>query len=190
MYCAGWSLPRTSGAIASASDGQKGRQRSRYLTAALMRSAMPGVPGQPRMLRPPRARGPNSMRPWNHPTGCPWASRAAVSPGTSWSWRSRRPVRCSAARRQSAEVYAGPRKTSHRGAISSPAALAAKVAAPRAVPASPAAGCTNSRCTSGRARMRWLSFTLSAPPPAKASCPQLPSTSPRWRSISARHVSS
>ena len=50
-------------ATVSSIDGQKGLQRSRNLICALLRSATPGTLGQPMMERPPRARGPNSMRP-------------------------------------------------------------------------------------------------------------------------------
>ncbi|MCY1458990.1 hypothetical protein D9M71_764270 [compost metagenome] len=57
------------GATVSSMDGQKGRQRSRNLICSLMRSATPATLGQPMMERPPRARGPNSMRPWNQATG-------------------------------------------------------------------------------------------------------------------------
>ena len=48
-----------------------------------------------------------------------------------------------------------------------------------AVPESPEAGCTKSSFTSGRAMMRWLSLTLSAPPPAKARRPVSRRMSPR-----------
>ena len=41
--------------------------------------------GQPRMLRAPSARGPNSIRPWNHATGWPSASSCAACAGTSSS---------------------------------------------------------------------------------------------------------
>src|SRR3989344_41493 len=44
-------------------------QRSRNLTFLLMQSATPATLGQPMIERPPRARGPNSIRPWNQATG-------------------------------------------------------------------------------------------------------------------------
>jgi hypothetical protein len=83
MKGAGWSLPSICGPTVSSMLGQNGRQRSRNLICSLMRSATPGTLGQPRMERPPRARGPNSMRPWNQATGLPSASRRAMRCGTS-----------------------------------------------------------------------------------------------------------
>ncbi len=48
-----------------------------------------------------------------------------------------------------------------------------------AVPESPEAGWTKSSFSSGRAMIFWLSLTLSAPPPAKASLPVSRRMSPR-----------
>ncbi|MNG00347.1 hypothetical protein D3C84_832780 [compost metagenome] len=78
----GWSTLSICGATVSSIDGQNGLQRSRNLICSLMRSATPAALGQPMIERPPRARGPNSMRPWNQATGLPstmiLAMRSAV----------------------------------------------------------------------------------------------------------------
>ncbi|MNY67282.1 hypothetical protein D3C86_2048390 [compost metagenome] len=71
MNGAGWSTLIICGPTVSSIDGQKGLQRSRNLICSLMRLATPGTLGQPMIERPPRARGPNSMRPWNQATGLP-----------------------------------------------------------------------------------------------------------------------
>ncbi|MNF95317.1 hypothetical protein D3C84_780630 [compost metagenome] len=69
------------GPTVSSIDGQKGRQRSRNLICSLIRLATPGMLGQPTIERPPRARGPNSMRPWNQATGLPATMIAAMRCG-------------------------------------------------------------------------------------------------------------
>ncbi|MNN43929.1 hypothetical protein D3C81_1581950 [compost metagenome] len=75
------------GATVSSIDGQKGLQRSRNLIWWLMRSATPGMLGQPMIERPPSARGPNSMRPWNQATGLPSTMILAICSGMFSSLR-------------------------------------------------------------------------------------------------------
>ncbi|MNN41216.1 hypothetical protein D3C81_1553210 [compost metagenome] len=71
------------GATVSSIDGQKGLQRSRNLICSLIRSATCGTLGQPMIERPPRARGPNSIRPWNQATGLPSTMILAMRCGMS-----------------------------------------------------------------------------------------------------------
>src|ERR1043166_8756870 len=58
--------------------GANGRQPSRNFTASLTRSRLSAKRGSDRMERAPRARGPNSMRPWNQPTRWFLASNSAA----------------------------------------------------------------------------------------------------------------
>ena len=71
------------GATVSSIDGQNGLQRSRNLICSLIRSATPVALGQPMIERPPSARGPNSMRPWNQATGLPSTMILAMRSGMS-----------------------------------------------------------------------------------------------------------
>ena len=47
--------------------GANGRKHSRYLIFRFITDCIFGERASPRMLRPPSARGPNSIRPWNQP---------------------------------------------------------------------------------------------------------------------------
>src|SRR5215469_4539301 len=74
---------RYSGAASFLNEGAKGRHHSRNFTALLTFVFMPGSRGSAMMERLPRARGPNSMRPWNQPRILPWEiSSAAVEAGS------------------------------------------------------------------------------------------------------------
>ena len=66
-------------ATSSAStEGAKGRNDSRYLTFRLSVFCIDGERASPRIERPPSARGPNSMRPWNQPSALPSARAPAL----------------------------------------------------------------------------------------------------------------
>jgi hypothetical protein len=52
-------------------EGAKGLKLSRYLTLRFKSFCIVGERGSPRIERPPRARGPNSMRPCIQPTALP-----------------------------------------------------------------------------------------------------------------------
>src|SRR5216684_6658094 len=80
-------------------EGAKGRNRSRILILLLMMSRMSARRGSATMLRWPRARAPHSMRPWNQPTTCPWATRSAAQ--RARSSRSSRGTRRQPARERS-----------------------------------------------------------------------------------------
>jgi hypothetical protein len=58
--------------------GANGRKDSRNLILRFMTSCISRERASPRMLRLPRARGPNSIRPWYHPTTC----CVSISPAT------------------------------------------------------------------------------------------------------------
>ena len=63
MYGLGMSMSKNSLTRSSSTAGAKGRNDSRYLILRLIRDWLAGSRGSPRMLRAPRARGPNSIRP-------------------------------------------------------------------------------------------------------------------------------
>ena len=67
-----------SAALSASTEGAKGRKPSRNLIFMFRVSRIFGSRGSARMLRPPSARGPNSMRPWNQPITLPSARSRAV----------------------------------------------------------------------------------------------------------------
>ncbi len=94
MYGDGRSSSKCSATSSSSTDGANGRNPSRNFTFRLSRFCISGLRASPRMLRLPSARGPNSMRPWNHPPTWPAARRAATSAASA----SRSPARVARAR--------------------------------------------------------------------------------------------
>ena len=65
-------------ACSCSTHGANGRKLSRNLILRFMVACIFGERGSPRMLRAPRARGPNSIRPWNQPTTFSSASSPAT----------------------------------------------------------------------------------------------------------------
>ena len=55
-----------------------GRKDSRNLILRFMTDCIFGLRASPMMLRSPSALGPNSIRPWNHPTTLPAASSSEI----------------------------------------------------------------------------------------------------------------
>ena len=69
----------TSATRSSSTAGAKGRNDSRYLIFRFSTDCISGDRGSPMIERWPRARGPNSMRPWNRPTTSPRATSSATA---------------------------------------------------------------------------------------------------------------
>ena len=79
----GTSRSKYRSACSAATAGAKGRNSSRFFTSMLIWSRMAPSRGSPRIERLPRARGPNSIRPWYQPITLPWVSRVAVAVSSS-----------------------------------------------------------------------------------------------------------
>src|SRR5690606_9098894 len=109
---------KTSGARSIVTSGAMGRNRSRPLMR-LSRSVFAAWPGWASRLRWPRARGPNSARPWNQPTtpssATISATAAAMSVGSSYGTST-----SSRTSRISAFVHARPRAADAIGWMASP----------------------------------------------------------------------
>ena len=63
--CRTW---KNSSTLSCNTEGAKGRKDSRNLIFTFIVRCMLSLRASPRMLRLPSARGPNSIRPWHHPT--------------------------------------------------------------------------------------------------------------------------
>ena len=135
---------------------------------SLRRSTLSPRAGWASKERCPSARGPYSARPWNQAT-IPFsamilAAAAAMSGGRSKGTR--------AVLRASSICWSlqpRPRAAVVIGASSSPASAATVSAAPRAVPESPAAGCTQISANGPSSSNRVLATQFKATPPARAS---------------------
>ena len=137
---------------------------------------MAGLRGSPRIERLPSARGPNSIRPWNQPTAWPSASAWAVSSSMFDGARSQNALLRSrgASRHRPARIRGRDRSPACRRSRSAPRGPALHEcdrphsAAPRAPPASPAAGWIQMpRKRPSRSTLP-LATQLSATPPARA----------------------
>ena len=90
--------------------GAKGRKDSRYLTLRLSSFCMVGERGSARMLLPPSARGPNSIRPLCQPTALPSANAwAACSIASSSVWVVNTAPQSARRRATSSWLYCGPK---------------------------------------------------------------------------------
>ena len=91
-------------------DGAKGRNDSRYLTFRFSTDCMLGERASPRIERAPKARGPNSIRPWNQPSALPSASASTLASISSASSNVENRAPAAARRRSTSPCpYAGPR---------------------------------------------------------------------------------
>ena len=170
----GWSRSKCAAACSCRTLGANGRNASRFLTRRFSRSRMPGSRGSAEdaagaeraRARTPWRRGtsrPPSRRPAGPPPPPAAPPRGRGSPAPS------RPVAASSSRDLVARSWRVPgrRRAGAPGGGRAPVRRAwASAAAPSAPPASPAAGCTNSRSNGPSRRMRPLATQLSATPPA------------------------
>src|SRR5215218_8596907 len=148
MYGLGSGPSNSSAARSASTIGATGRNCSRPLTS-LSRSRLAALVALASRLRWRSARAPYSERPWNQATTPSAASTSATasarSAGRSWGTLA---VASQAA--SSSSVQPRPRAAPGIAATRSPRACATCRAAPRAVPASPAAGCTQIRSNGPR----------------------------------------
>ena len=184
-----------SDARSSRTTGATGRKSSRSLIA-FSRSCMCGWSGDASIERAPSARGPNSIRPWNQPMilfspSSPGGfDRNVVEPAIGQLRRSEERFDFVVA------VCRAEEGVVHRcGAVAQAARASSQSAAPSAVPASPAAGCTQISSNGPSSRRRALSTQLSATPPAMhnrrspvASCSQCANSSTVSSSMPAANV--
>ncbi len=147
--------------------GAKGRNGSRFLITRFSRSRMSASCGAARMERCPSARGPHSKRPRATATTLPWAiNPAAVSSGSAG-------VVCARPSRSASDMAASLDRGRPRAAVVigpgrlPSSSIEPSMAAPRAPPASPAAGCTKTLENPLSRRTLELATQLSATPPAR-----------------------
>ena len=140
MYGLGSGPSKTSAARSSRTIGATGRNCSRPLTSLSLVSVS-RRPGLASSDRCPSARGPYSDRPANQATTPSAASTCATSSARS-AGRSYGQRAVSSQAASSSSVQPRPSAAPGIGAARSPASAAACSAPPSAVPASPAAGCT------------------------------------------------
>jgi len=169
----GYAMSIWSATYSSRMAGAKGRNPSRFFTWALSRSRMVGSRGSAKILRAPRARGPNSMGPWNQPMTFWAASRSTTAANRASS----RPVKSRAGMpmaatsgAMSAAEYDGPRYTWGRRSVVCRCPVNctwARAAAPRADPESLEAGCTKRFRNGPSTWRRRLATQLRATPPAR-----------------------
>ena len=140
MYGLGRGPSKISAARAALTMGATGRNSSRPLTA-FSRSRLPAGRGSARRLRWPSARGPNSLRPWNQAT-MPSAARHSATVSATSRGRSNATLADVSHASMAASSQLRPSAAVGIGCTQSPIACATYMAAPSAVPESPAAGWT------------------------------------------------
>ncbi len=167
MYGLGSGPSKMSAARSARTIGATGRNCSRPLTS-LRRSRLPACPGWASSERWPSARGPYSERPWNQAT-MPLSARARATVSAMSGGRSKGTAAVFSQAPSSASDQSRPRSAPVMGSGWSPSTADSRRAPPRAVPASPAAGCTHTRAKGPSRAMRELATQLRATPPARVS---------------------
>ncbi|CAB4903977.1 unannotated protein [freshwater metagenome] len=178
IYGDGQSSSKNSDERSARTIGANGRNDSRFLMLKFSRRCIEGDRGSAKIERLPRARGPNSIRPEHIPRIAPSARRSATLPASSAESMNCSHGRPSAVKDSQVLVSLGSGPTSAPFIESWPAgsgrslpqtSCQAHNAQPRADPASPAAGCTQTSLKGPSRRSLPFATQFRATPPPRTA---------------------